>query len=164
MTIDIIDLSDPDYSDLDAVQLTMVRTAQVKKNKIVADAGEAIKKLAYHLLKNDNARSSVREREEAQILAKRDADVDEVKEDLLMQLAYESVGSQGNEYGPYRYPENPNYTLTYSQRFLVVRDYYMHVTTNPEARLQAFTMDTLARSYLGEYYATLYDQLASYVK
>lgn len=85
-----------------------------------------------------------------------------VREDLIHQLAYESLGSEGNDKGPYRYPENPNYNLTYSQRFLVVRAYYMGVTSDADARLQAFAMDSLARSYLGEYYQTLYDLLASY--
>lgn len=85
-----------------------------------------------------------------------------MREDLNHQLAYESIGSEGNENGPYRYPENPNYSLSNSQRFLVVRQYYMGVTTNAEARLQAYAMDTLARSYLGEFYQTLYELLASY--
>ena len=49
-----------------------------------------------------------------------------------------------------------------SQRFLVVRNYYMTITDDPDARLQAYAMDTLAQSYLGEFYATLYDLLASY--
>ena len=85
-----------------------------------------------------------------------------VKDDLDYQLAYEALGSEGDENGPYRYPENPNYNLTASQRFLVVRNYYMNVTDDPDARLQAFAMDTLAQSYLGEFYATLYSLLASY--
>ena len=84
------------------------------------------------------------------------------KEDLLYQLAYEALGSEGDENGPYRYPENPNYNLSPSQRFLVVRNYYMQATDDPDARLQAYAMDTLARQYLGEYYTTLYDLLASY--
>ena len=33
---------------------------------------------------------------------------------------------------------------------------------DPDARLQAYAMDTLARSYLGEFYQTLYYLLASY--
>ena len=164
MTIDIIDLTDPDYADLNAVQLAMVRAAQVKKDKIVAEADDAVRELFYLLLKNDNARSYVRTKEEARIRAQADAEIEAVREDLLYQLAYESIGSEGNEYGPYRYPENPNYNLTYAQRFLVVRNYYMQVESNPTARLEAFGMDSLARSYLGEFYQTLYEQLASYVR
>ena len=39
----------------------------------------------------------------------------------------------------------------------------MDITSDAEARLEAYAMDSLARTYLGEYYATLYDLLASYI-
>lgn len=164
MTIDIIDLGDPQFADLSPVQLSMVRAAQSKKNSVMAKAKEEKGKLFYHLLGNDNLRSSVRASEEAAIDSAAETEVDVIKEDLLYQLAYEALGTEGNEAGPYRYPENPNYNLSYSQRFLVVRDYYMHVTSDATARLEAYRMDTLARTYLGDFYATLYDLLASYVK
>ncbi len=162
MTIDIIDLNDPQYADLSAVQMAMVRTAQEEKNRIVAKAESEKQDLFLHLLINDNARTSAWERETSAIDGKAAEDVDAVRETLLYQLAYEAIGQEGNEQGPYRYPENPNYGLSYSQRFLVVRNYYMQVTDDPAARLEAYRMDSLARSYLGDYYATLYDLLASY--
>ena len=162
MTIDIIDLGDPQYADLSPVQLSMVRVAQGKKDAILAKANDAVRQLIYLLTANDIARSTVRERERARIEAQAEAEVETVREDLLHQLAYESLGSEGNESGPYRYPENPNYNLTYSQRFLIVRNYYMEITSDPDARLQAYAGDTLARAYLGEFYQTLYELLASY--
>ncbi len=162
MKIDIIDLTDPKYADLSPVQLSMVRAAQSKKDKIVEELNTAVNGMYELLLANWNGRSSAYERETSVLQSKADNDVDAVREDLLYQLAYESIGSEGNENGPYRYPENPNYSLAYSQRFLVVRKYYMDVTTNPQARLEAYGMDTLARAYLGEFYQTLYDMLASY--
>ena len=58
---------------------------------------------------------------------------------------------------PRRIVDNP------LQRFLVVRSYYMDITSDAEARLEAYAMDSLARTYLGEYYATLYELLASYI-
>ncbi len=162
MVIDIIDLTDENYSNLSTVQLAMVNAAQTKKNKILADA-ETQKGNRFRLMLSNNvARSSALQDEYAAIDAEAQREVEVVKADLLHQLAYESLNSEGNENGVYRYPENPNYNLSYSQRFLVVREYYMNVTTNPEARLQAYAMDTLARAYLGEYYQTLYELLASY--
>ncbi len=164
MTIDIIDLSDPQFADLSPVQLSMVRVAQTQKNSILAKAAAETEQLLYLTLANNFARGSVRTREEETIRTQAEADVEAVKEDLLHQLAYEALGSEGNESGPYRYPENPNYNLAYSQRFLVVREYYMKVTADPEARLAAYRGDTLARTYLGEFYQTLYDLLASYIE
>ncbi len=163
MKIDIIDLTDPQYADLSPVQLSMVRVAQGKKDEILLKANDAASELFMLMLANGNARSEARERETERIMAQANADVDVVREDLLHQLAYESLGSEGNANGPYRYPENPNYSLTYSQRFLVVRNYYMNIEKDPEVRLTAYSMDSLARHYLGEFYETLYELLASYV-
>ncbi len=162
MTIDIVDLTDEKYADLNAVQMAMVRAAQVKKNEIVAEADEEKASIQRQLVANNFARSYVQVMANARINTAQYKAIEALKEDLDYQLAYESLGSEGNEQGPYRYPENPNYNLTPSQRFLVVREYYMSVTDDPDARLQAYTVDSLARTYLGEYYATLYDLLASY--
>ncbi len=162
MVIDIIDLTDEDYSDLSSVQLAMVNAAQKKKDAILAEAEVQKGNLFRLMLSNNVVRSSALKDKYDAIDDEALKDVEVVKADLLYQIAYESLYSEGNENGVYRYPENPNYNLTYSQRFLVVRNYYMDVTSDAEARLQAYAMDTLARTYLGEYYQTLYELLASY--
>ena len=162
MIIDIVDLADPEYSDLNAVQVAMVREAQQKKNKILARAEEEKTEYLSLLVAGDMARNSFYALTKARVDADAQAEIAAVKEDLDFQLAYEALGSEGDDNGPYRYPENPNYNLVPSQRFLVVRNYYMRLTDDPEARLAAFAADSLARSYLGEFYATLYDMLAAY--
>ena len=162
MTIDIIDLEDPDYADLNAVQLAMVRAAQRKKDEAVAEAEEEKERLEQLLIANNFYRSSIMEYAEDRIDGETEEKVAVIRDDLLYQLAYEGLASEGDENGPYRYPENPNYNLSPSQRFLVVRNYYMEATDDPDARLQAYSMDSLARQYLGEFYITLYDLLASY--
>ena len=60
MTIDIVDLTDEKYSNLNAVQMAMVRTAQVKKNKILAEAEEEKQSVLQQLVANNFARSYVR--------------------------------------------------------------------------------------------------------
>lgn len=162
MTIDIIDLSDPAYADLSVIQMAMVREAQAQKDLIAAKAEKRVRALLMKLLGNNNARSSVLSKGEAAIRAEAEAEISALCEDLIYRLNFEALSSSGNENGPYRYPENPNYNLTPSQRFLAVRQYYMEIS-DPAARLEAYRGDTLARSYLGDFYATLYDLLASYV-
>ena len=164
MTIDIIDLNDPAYQDLSPVQMAMVRAAQSKKDALVAEGKAEKQKLFNMMLANNFVRAITRQYEEKRIDDDTAAKTEVIKQDLLYQLAYEALGSEGNDAGPYRYPENPNYKLTASQRFLVVRNYYMEIESDPEARLQAYSMDSLARTYLGEFYQTLYEQLASYVR
>lgn len=162
MEIDIIDLNDPNYQNLSPVQLAMVRAAQTKKNKILAEAEEEKGELFRLLLSNRMARSSALRDRNAEIDEEAEKEIKAVRSDLAYQLAYEGIGQEGDENGPYRYPENPNYNLAYAQRFLVVRNYYMQATDDPAARLQAYSMDSLARIYLGEYYQTLYELFASY--
>lgn len=162
MVIDIIDLDNESYQNLTSVQLAMVNVAQTQKNEILAKAEEKKNAQFKKFLTNHIARSSIRVDYNAQIDADAQRRIAVVREDLLYRLAYEGTHSDGNEFGPYSYPENPNYSLSEAQRFLVVRDYYMHVTTNSQARLKAYGMDNLAIAYLGEYYQTLYDLLASY--
>lgn len=162
MVIDIIDLSDENYSNLSPVQLAMVRAAQGKKDKILAETETLKGELFRMALSNNAVRSSALRDRLTEEDDKAQSQIDAVRADLKYQIAYEGIGSEGNAEGPYRYPENPNYNLAYAQRFLVVRNYYMQATDDPDARLQAFAMDTLAKEYLGEYYRTLYDLLASY--
>ena len=162
MDIDIIDLNDEKYQNLSAVQLALVREAQVKKNEIMYDAQQETEELFRLMLSNRAVRSSVIADKQLEISRRAEEEVDVVRDTLMYQLAYEGIGSTGNEYGPYRYPENPNYNLSPSQRFIVVRSYYMTLTDDAEARLLSYSMDTLARQYLGEFYVTLYDLLAAY--
>lgn len=163
MEIDIIDLNDPAYQNLSEVQLAMVRAAQTKKNDLVAANEEEKRKIFYFMLSNNTARSDIRHYAEDRLDDLTEQKIAAVREDLIQQLHFESIAAEGNDAGPYRYPENPNYGLSAPQRFLVVRNYYMDVTSDAAARLQMYTMDTLARAYLGEYYQTLYEVLAGYV-
>lgn len=162
MIIDIIDLTDEEYSDLSAVQMAMVREAQEKKNKILAETEQQKEEYLSMLVSNNTSHNTFYALTKARLDADAEEQIAAVKDDLDYQLAYEALGSEGDENGPYRYPENPNYNLTPSQRFLVVRNYYMQSTEDPDARLAAYAQDTLARQYLGEFYVTLYDLLAAY--
>ena len=162
MVIDIIDLNEEGNQNLSAVQLAMVRAAQAKKDAILANAEGEKARLFRSMLANNTVRSSALQDEYGAIDARAQKEVNVLKEDLNYQLAYEAAYNVGNENGVYRYPENPNYNLNNSQRFIVVRQYYMDLTSDANARLQAYAMDTLARSYLGEFYQTLYELLASY--
>lgn len=162
MTIDIIDLSSEEYSDLNAVQMAMVREAQRKKNNILAETAQKKEEYRAILVANETAHNSFYAFTAARLDAAAQEEIAAVKDDLEYQLAYEALGSEGDEEGPYRYPENPNYNLSPSQRFIVVRSYYMTLTDDAEARLLSYSMDTLARQYLGEFYVTLYDLLAAY--
>lgn len=162
MQIDIVDLTSDQYKNLNTIQLALVRAAQAQKDVVVKNAEDEKGKMIRSLVDNNLVRSTLYYAECERIDAEREAAVERIRNDLDFQLAYENLQSTGNSSGVYSYPSNPNYYLSYSERFLVVRNYYMNRTSDPQARLNAYGMDSLAREYLGEYYQTLYDLLASY--
>jgi len=162
MTIDIIDLTQEPYQNLNATQMAMVRAAQAEKDEITASAAQEKEKLFLTLLEHNVVRNSVLPEQERAIDAEAERKIAVVREDLLYRLVYDIKIDSGNELGQYSYPDNPNFDLSPSQRFIVVRNYYMGLTSDPNSRLSAYAADTFARTYLGDYYSTLYDLLASY--
>lgn len=161
MTIDIIDLSDPKYAELSPVQLAMVREAQRRKDERTGEyEREREQIIASFVDRNLGTSSQLVAYVNTAYKAMLD-EVEEIREQLEYQLAYEALGTEGNENGPYRYPENPNYGLSPAQRFIVVRNYYMSAVGDSKVRYEALRGDTLARAYLGDFYPTLLDLFAS---
>ncbi len=85
--IDIIDLTLPEYSELNAVQLAMVRAAQSKKNAVLAASAKQKKTIFMKMLANGVARASARKARETEIEIQAQCDVETIKADLLYQLA-----------------------------------------------------------------------------
>lgn len=164
MDIDVIDLTLPQYKDMNAIQLAMVKDAQVRKNAEMARAAEEKEKLFRKLLGNNTAQSSMYDAECERINTDRDYNVTVIVEELKYSLAYNDLMQGGNDQGPYSYPANPNYFLTPPDRFLVVRTYYMTNYVDAAMRYQVYQKDALAQHYLGEYYKTLWDILAKYAE
>ncbi len=54
-----------------------------------------------------------------------------------------------------------DYTLSYTDRYNIVRDYYLAIE-NPAERMALYTADDTAKRYLGSYYSTLYNVLYTY--
>ncbi|MDE7296283.1 MAG: hypothetical protein K2N84_03360, partial [Clostridia bacterium] len=59
MNIDIVDLTDPEFAQLNAMQLAVVRDAQVRKNAEVAKTEAARLKLLQKLLAKNTAHCSM---------------------------------------------------------------------------------------------------------
>lgn len=175
MEIDIIDLTDPEYSDLSPEGLELVHKAQRKKNEILKKVDEDIEEMFESLIDRHFERTTEFRQYKLFLNKKAEEEIEILKEDLVFDLAYKvkpsdsgsEEGGGGSEGGgesgdTYRYPDNPDYSLGYSDRYQVVRKYYMNATSDPNVRLRAYSNDTLAKEYLGEFYQTLYDLLASY--
>jgi hypothetical protein len=55
-----------------------------------------------------------------------------------------------------------DYSLSYLDRYILVRDYYMSIEDSSE-RMALYKADTTAKNYLGSYYTSLYEYLSQYV-
>ncbi len=62
-----------------------------------------------------------------------------------------------------QYPDNPDYALSPKERISVVKAYYMSVTSDPVKRIEMYSIDSRARTYLiGEDYWLLYGVLLEF--
>ena len=152
MTIDIIEFTDAQYSALNEEQLQEVMNAQTKKDKLLSSLNEKKRKEKFRLLKNGIFRSNIYDSLCAQWDSEYQSELNAIKERLLFYLRFSLKVET-----PVGHPYVVDYALSYSERFMVVRDYYLATYSDPTARMDAFKQDTVAPSYLGEYYASLYD-------
>ena len=77
-----------------------------------------------------------------------------IREQLLFYLRFAvKDSSQGGA------PYEVDYSLSYVERFNIVKAYYLEHFTDSNERISAYSTDDVARDYLGEYSSTLYDYL-----
>jgi phenylalanyl-tRNA synthetase alpha subunit len=161
MTLDLLNEIGINEGDLSVYELSFAREVQAKKNKLDEQYEADQKTIARKYYKNKTVRSSAREEEFSELLAKYNEDVDELREELEFELRYFNVSNEAS--GEYSYPNNPDYSLSSADRYYVVYNYYMTMT-DPSVRFALFQADELAADYLSNFYATLYDRLRSYVR
>ena len=128
MEIDIIDMSSDEFKNLNATQIYLAYAAQVRKEKILKKASLDKAAINRKLVDQNFMRSTLYAAEKTRIDAEAAADIENLRMELLHQMSKEQVLSPGSSSGIYYYPGNPDYNLSPSERFLVVRDYYMKRT------------------------------------
>ena len=164
MVLDILEDLELNESDLSASAISFARDAQAKKNELTQKLAEDKEEVYYKLLKNGMLRSSVLSDAYARLEDTYEAEVDALGDELGFQIDFLGpAGGAGGEDEEYSYPYNPDYSLDAAGRYYAVYNYYMTMT-DPDVRFALFQADTLAPSYVAEFYATLYDRLYSYVK
>lgn len=156
MIIDIISFTDEQFALLTETQIQEVKKVQAQKNKLTSALTEKKRKERFRLLKNGVLRSKIYN----SICSALDRDyattVEQLKEQLLFYLRFSSkVDVSDGESFPYIV----NYSLTYEERYNIVKAYYLEKYADPTERFNAFKEDNIAPKYLGEFYATLHDYL-----
>ena len=158
MKFDIIPITDTGVSMLNQTQLELLRTAQKKKNELVHKAQSELDEFSEKLLANGTHCSSLYGQKKDAL----DAEVNYLCEVIAEQLNYDlqkyatPEGQDPDDVG-YRV----DYSLSYAERYAIVRDYYLSISDMQE-RLRRWQNDKVAPDYLGSYYQTLYDYISTH--
>lgn len=160
MQYDIIDITEEELSQLSTIQIRLLRTAQQKKDEMCRNA-ERDKQLFYRIaLTNGVFNSSIVAAKNREIDDELNLQLAILKDNLIYNMTL-SEPTNGDDVG-----ENPDvgyivdYSLSYNERFIIVRDYYLKIS-DPVERLNLYRADETARKYLSTYYTSLYDYFYS---
>ena len=165
MTFDIIDISKEEAEQLETVQLKLLRTAQQKKNELWHKLQTQLTEYKLLLHANGAHESSLYECFENEMTAEYERQIDVLREQLIFNMSLkepthdDETGDNGNDSSGYLV----DYELSYIERYIQVRDYYMTIE-NPAERLALYAADEVAMKYLGTYYNTLYNHFLQYTE
>ena len=154
MTIDIISYTDEQYAELNDEQLLEVRSAQLKKNKLIESMEKNLQKEKERLVKNGIFTSNIWGMLQEKFAAKLETEITMLREALLFYLRFSSrPKTEEEENAPYVV----DYSLSYEDRLAIVKTYYEATYTNALERYSEFKADSVAKPYLGELYSPLHD-------
>lgn len=160
MTFDIINLKEGELESFSTIQMQLLRTAQKKKDELEHKMENELALFNNMILGNGMKNSTLYEQKKTALETEFNYQVGILKEQLLYSLSINDP-----------YPDEDedremvgyivDYTLTYSERYAIVREYYLAID-NAALRMQLYTDDDVAKRYLGSYYSILYNVLYSY--
>lgn len=160
MTFDIIELNEGELEKFSAIQMQLLRTAQKKKNELRHKLDANLELFKEMITGNGMVNSTLYEQKREELEAEFDYQVEILKEQLLYSLEINEP-----------YPDDDkdqemvgyivDYTLSYTDRYAIVREYYLAID-DPALRMKLYTDDDVAKRYLGSYYSVLYNVLYNY--
>lgn len=158
MTIDIISFTSEQFASLNAEQILQIKEAQLKKNALDRKLQRDMQKEKHRLIDNGMYLSGIWDKYCNNLREVHAQEVEALRDGLLFYLQYSAKPEKEDVQDA---PYTVDYALEMAERYAVVRDYYMGTYTDRTERINAFKADAVARQYLGELYATLYDYLLS---
>ncbi|MGN0817574.1 MAG: hypothetical protein ACI4L9_01275 [Candidatus Coproplasma sp.] len=163
MVFDIIELSNTEVESLTTVQLKLLRTAQQKKNALFHQLQSDLKTYELMTYTNGVSASSLYPDKKAELEGEYEYQVEILREQLIfnMSLSEPTNGDETGDLGSDNAAYPVDYELSYLERYVMVRDYYMTIE-DPDERLALLAADEVARKYLDSYYSTLYNYLYTF--
>lgn len=168
MTFDIIELTDDELYALSTVQMRLLRTAQKEKDELVYQLARDKQTFYNIILANGMLNSSLYEDKCDELDDEYERQLAILQDDLIYNMSLNVPTADDDNPGGGTGGDDPavgyivDYSLSYLDRYQIVRNYYMSIS-DPAERLAAYSADTIAQNYLSQYYNTLYNVLAQYV-
>ena len=164
MEFDIITLTPEEMKALSEVQMKMLRTAQQKKDALYRTAEKEFATFKNIVMTNGMLQSTLLDAKRAELDKELEYQTALLADNLIYNMSLnapdvEGGTGDGDESAGYIV----DYSLPYTDRYVIVRDYYLAIADSDE-RMALYGADYVARSYLGAYYTTLYNVLATYSK
>ncbi len=162
MEFDVIEVTDEELLNYTAVQMQLLRNAQKNKNALRYKMEQELELFKKLTLTDGMENSSLYEQKRAELEAEFNHELAIIVEQLDYALALnEPLPDGGESGGDQSAGYIVDYSLSYTERFKIVRDYYLAIP-DPAERMSLYTNDAVAKKYLQSYYSTLYDVLYSY--
>lgn len=161
MEFDIIPLTQSELKEYSLIQMQLLRTAQKKKNEMKKALEDNIAAYRRLVLSDGMKNSTLLADKEAYLTAEYEKELAIVVEQLEYSLKVNSPSPDGDPDPETGYIVD--YTLSYNERYIIVRDYYLSIP-DPVERLTLYEKDDVARKYLDSYYTTLWSLLYNYSK
>lgn len=162
MEFDVIELTEEQLNKLTAVQMQLLRTAQKKKNEMRYKLEQDMQLFQRLVLTDGMKNSSLLEHKREELEQSFNYELEILVEQLNYSMSVNDPlpdGGDGNESGGYIV----DWSLPYTDRYNLVRDYYLSIP-DPAERMALYTADEVAKRYLDTYYGTLYNVLYSHSK
>lgn len=161
MEFDIIPVTSVQLEKYSVVQMKMLRTAQQKKDELVRKSQKELKMFRAVVLGNCMKNSCLIEQKKAELDAEVAWQTAVIADNLLYNMSLNgptagdgSGGENGDESAGYIV----DYSLSYIERYVIVRDFYVAIQ-DAEERMNLYKADEVAKRYLDTYYSTLFDYL-----
>ncbi len=164
MNYDIIEITEADLLEMNVIQQKLIRTAQQKKNELAHKMEQELAAYKQLLYSNGMINSSLYADVEQELTDEFNYQIDILREQLIYNLTVKEptnageTGDSGSDDSSYLV----DYELSYLERYVLVRDYYLTIE-DPNERLNLLAADTVAQEYLGSYYNSLFNYFASFV-
>lgn len=166
MKFDIINLTETELNALTVVQMKMLRTAQQRKDELYHKAEKELQTFKRIVFTAGMKNSTLLDEKKAELQKDLDFQMAILADNLIYNMSLNEPttdddlgGDEGDEGAGYIV----DYSLSYNERYVIVRDYYLAIE-DPAERMALYTADDTARKYLSSYYTTLYNVLYTYSK